>query len=86
MPSNVLPFFVTAETGSAECPGFAALSTLLGNQLLIKMSKGISIKIPFRTNPKMPKCASERDVLLKISTILPKYSVFVGGFFLMLAC
>ena len=29
MPSNVLPFFGTAETGSAECPGFAALSTLL---------------------------------------------------------
>ena len=29
MPSNVLPFFVTVETGSAECPGFAALSTLL---------------------------------------------------------
>ena len=28
-PSNVLPFYVTAETGSAECPGFAALSTLL---------------------------------------------------------
>ena len=28
-PSNVLPFYVTAETGSVECPGFAALSTLL---------------------------------------------------------
>ena len=27
-PSNVLPFYVTAETGSVECPGFAALSTL----------------------------------------------------------
>ena len=24
MPSNVLPFYVTAETGSVECPGFAA--------------------------------------------------------------
>ena len=30
-PSNVLPFFVTAETGSVECSGFAALSTLLIN-------------------------------------------------------
>ena len=28
-PSNVLPSYVTAETGSVECPGFAALSTLL---------------------------------------------------------
>lgn len=28
-PSNVLPFYVTTETGSAECPGFAALSTIL---------------------------------------------------------
>ena len=27
--SNVLPFYVTAEPGSSECPGFAALSTLL---------------------------------------------------------
>ena len=27
-PSKVLPFYVTAETGSVECPGFAALSTL----------------------------------------------------------
>ena len=27
--SNVLPFYVTAETGSLECPGFAALGTLL---------------------------------------------------------
>ena len=28
-PSNVLPFYVTAETGSVQCPGFAVLSTLL---------------------------------------------------------
>ena len=29
MPSNVVPFYVTAETGSVECPSFAGLSTLL---------------------------------------------------------
>ena len=28
-PSNILPFYVTAETGCGECPSFAALSTLL---------------------------------------------------------
>ena len=28
MPSNILPFYVTAETGPAECPGSAALSSL----------------------------------------------------------
>ena len=28
-PNNVLPFYVTTETGAAECPGFATLSTLL---------------------------------------------------------
>ena len=29
MPSNVLPFYVTADIGFVECPSFAGLSTLL---------------------------------------------------------
>ena len=38
-PSNVLPFYVTAETGAAECPGFAALSTLLNGIGLIHQNR-----------------------------------------------
>ena len=45
-PSNVLPFYVTAETGSAECPGFAALSTLLEVK-----SKGISYNKLYKKIP-----------------------------------
>ena len=33
MPSNDLPFYVTAETVSVEYPGFAPLSTLLDTLL-----------------------------------------------------
>ena len=44
-PSNVLPFYVTAETGAAECPGFAALSTLfLKNSALISKFRPDKLK------------------------------------------
>ena len=42
-PSNVLPFYVTAETRSVECPGFAALSTLLVHLLFGPFKKPLNL-------------------------------------------
>ena len=45
-PRNVLPFYVTAETGAAECPGFDALSTPFARHKISK-PRGTSKEPPF---------------------------------------
>ena len=75
-PSNVLPFYVTAETGSAECPGFAALSTLLEVK-----SKGVSYNKLYKKNP-LIICFSVYKAkgnfgLLLLTFILPIFVNFI---------